>query len=347
MPSDTTDVIVVGAGPVGIETAVALKRGGVDFLHFDAGQVGATMMWWAPQTRWFSSNERIAVAGVPLFTPDQQKATREQYLAYLRTVVRHYDLKVNSFERVTDIDRAADGFLVTTERRGRRRNYRASRVILSVGGTDRPRQLDVPGADRPHVHAYFVEPHTYFGQKLLVVGGRNSAAEAALRCFHAGAEVAISYRRDALPEDDLKYWLRPEITGLVKKGRIRAYLSTDVAEVKADAVTLRRNGGERAGESFDVPADFVLPMIGFEQDRATFERAGVELVGEQRAPYYDERTMETNVPGLYVAGTAIAGTQGRYRVFLENCHVHSERIVAAITGGAVPAEPEAVGMPES
>ena len=347
MPTDTTDVIVVGAGPVGIETAVALKREGIDYLHFDAGQVGATMMWWAPQTRWFSSNERIAVAGVPLFTPDQQKATREQYLAYLRTVVRHYGLSIHCFERVTDIDRAADGFLVATERRGKRRTFRANRVILSVGGTDRPRQLDVPGADRGHVHDFFVEPHTYFGQKLLVVGGRNSAAEAALRSFHAGADVAISYRGDALPEDDLKYWLRPEITGLVKKGRIAAHYSTDVVEIGPDRVTLRRNAGPREGETFDVAADFVLPMIGYEQDRSIFEAAGVKLVGPDHAPAYDERTMETNVPGLYVAGTAIGGTQGKYHVYLENCHVHGERIVAAITGAAVPAEPEAVGMPES
>src|SRR5829696_3386602 len=205
--SDVTasaDVAVIGAGPIGIELAVALKRGGVDYVHFDAKQIGYTISWFAPQTKFFSSNERIAIAGVPLDTPDQNKATREQYLSYLRSIVRQFDLDVRTYEPVTAIDRAAGEFVLTTAPRGGgRRTYRVNKLVLATGGTDHPRRLNVPGEDLPHVSAYFQDPHEYFGKELLVIGGKNSAVEAALRCHHAGARVSMSYRRDQLPEKSI------------------------------------------------------------------------------------------------------------------------------------------------
>ena len=323
---------VVGAGPVGLELAAALKRADIDYVQIEAGQVGHTMAWWAAGTRWFSSNERIAIAGVPLNTADQHKATREEYLAYLRTVVEMYGLKVNCYERAVDLDRDADGFTLTTDRRGERRTYRAQNVVLAVGDTDFPTPIDVPGADLPHVHRYFKDPHIYFRQDLLIVGGRNSAVEAALRCHHAGARVALSYRREFLPEKHIKYWMMPEIRGLIQNGRIEGLFQTNVVKITPTHVTL-----DRGGERFDVPADFVLMLIGYEQDRTLFERAGIELTGPTRRPEHDEGTMMTNVPGLYVAGTAVAGTQSsEYQLFLENCHVHVDRIIASLRGDSVP-----------
>ncbi len=339
-------VAIVGAGPVGLELAAALKRRGIDFVHFDAGQVGHTMSWWAPGTRWFSSNDRIAIAGVPLNTADQHKATREEYLAYLRTVVQMFGLTVNAFEKVVDINPNGDGFTLSTDHRGISKTYRAENVVLAVGDTDYPREVEIPGADLPHVHRYFNDPHTYFDQDLLIVGGRNSAVEAALRCHHAGARVAISYRREFFPEKHIKYWLMPEIGGLIKGGRIDGFFQTTVAEITPTHVTL-----DRGGERFDVPADFVLMLIGYEMDRTLFGRAGIRMVGPEGRPEHDEATMQTNVPGLYVAGTAVAGTQSsKYHLFLENCHVHVDRIVAALTGGAAPEAVENVvvaNQPES
>src|SRR4051812_2713476 len=199
-----TDVVIVGAGPIGLEMAVALKRAGVDYVHLEAKQVAYTISWFAPQTRFFSSNERIAIAGVPLQTPDGTKATREQYLTYLRTVVEQFDLRVNTYEPVIGIARGADGmFTLTTRPSVGERSYLARRVVLVTGGTDHPRKLGVPGEDLPHVDHYFRDPHLYFRRRVMIVGGKNSAVEAALRCYNAGAEVAICYRREKLPEKSI------------------------------------------------------------------------------------------------------------------------------------------------
>src|SRR4051812_529690 len=163
MESLATDVAIIGAGPIGIELAVALKRAGVDYQHFDAKQIGHTVSWFAPQTRFFSSNERIAIAGVPLQTADQSKATREEYLSYLRGVVEQFDLRVNTYEPVIAIEGdARRGFTVTTQPAGGPRAYRCRTLILCTGGTDRPRTLGIPGEDLPHVSHYFDDPHKYF-----------------------------------------------------------------------------------------------------------------------------------------------------------------------------------------
>ncbi|MDA8746398.1 NAD(P)-binding domain-containing protein, partial [Rubripirellula amarantea] len=196
---DNLDVCIVGAGPIGIELAVALKQQGISCQIIEAGPIGQTMSWWAPETRWFSSNERIAIAGVPLVTPDQSKATREQYLAYLRSVVMQFDVQVRSFETVVAIERqAANAFVVSSQPQNGDviHQTQCQHVVLAIGGTDFPRRLAIPGETLPHVDGYLREPHRYFGRKVLVVGGRNSAAEAALRLHHAGADVAISYRGD-------------------------------------------------------------------------------------------------------------------------------------------------------
>jgi thioredoxin reductase (NADPH) len=358
---ESTDVAVIGAGPIGLELAVALKRAGFDYLHFDAKQIGYTVSWFAPQTRFFSSNERIAIAGVPLQTPDGGKCTREQYLTYLRTVVQQFDLRVRTYEPVTAIDPVpgAGGFLLTTKPAGGEKRYRANRVVLVTGGTDRPRRLNVPGEDLPHVSHYFDDPHKYFRKRVLIVGGKNSAVEAALRCHNAGAYVSISYRRPKLPAKSIKYWLLPEINGLMESGRIIPHLGTVPVEITPTRVRLERWTDPDAAPdpAFDFlnpeprtlnpQADFVLALIGYEADMTLARLAGIELAGECQTPTFDPRTMETNVPGLFVAGTAVAGTQDKYRVFIENCHVHVDRIVAALTGAPTPPTPQPLTSPES
>jgi thioredoxin reductase (NADPH) len=219
-----------------------------------------------------------------------------------------------------------------------------NKLLLATGGTDRPRRLNVPGQDLPHVSHYFQDPHTYFRRKLLIVGGKNSAVEAALRCYYAGAEVAMSYRREQLPQKSIKYWLLPEITNLFEAGKIRNHFPTQPVAITPTHVTLKRTPD---GATFDVPADFVLALIGYEQDNTLFKLAGIKLIGDCGAPAYDDRTMETNVPGLYVAGTAVGGTQDKYTVFIENCHVHVERIIAALTGASPPPAPAPLARPES
>lgn len=364
-----TEVAIVGAGPVGIELAAALGKRGIPYLVFDAGQVGQTMYWWPPQTRWFSSAERMAIAGVPLQTTDQNKVTREDYLRYLRTVVLQFGIRVNSYEKVVGIqaarrqDDTAAGFLITTRGQRGERAYHARRVVLATGGTALPAKLGVPGEDLPHVSHYLQDPHKYFQKKVLVVGGRNSAIEAALRICHVGAEVSISYRRGEFDQRSIKYWLYPEFKSLVNAGRIRAYMGSEVKRIEPAGVQLAPAQGARGpqekqigpaggdgpgpGEPVMVEADFVLLMVGYVADMSLAVAAGVELKGPAQTPVYNPRTMETNVPGIFIAGTAVAGTQQQYRVFLENCHIHTDRIVAAMTGQAPPEEQGGVEIPES
>ena len=338
----TTDVAIIGAGPIGIELAVALQRAGIEYEHFDAKQIGYTISWFAPQTKFFSSNERIAIAGVPLMTADQSKATREEYLTYLRSVVTQFDLKIHTYEPLTGIERDDNGFTLTTQPRGSTRKTHAKRLILATGGTDHPRRLNIPGEDLPHVSHYFQDPHTYFSKRLLIVGGKNSAVEAALRCHNAGAKVAMSYRRELFPEKSIKYWLLPEINGLIQSKKIEGHFLTQPTQITPTQVTLCRSN-----ETFDIAADFVLLLIGYRQDNTLFKLAGVEVRGDCGAPVYNEATMETNVQNVYVAGTAVGGTQDKYRVFIENCHVHVDRILAALTGHTPPPAPQEYARPES
>lgn len=339
----STDIAIIGAGPIGLELAVELKQRGLAYIHFDARQIGYTISWFPPQTQFFSSNERIAIAGVPLGTPTQAKATREQYLTYLRNVVEQFDLKINTYEPIVGIDRDGDGFILTSKpQSGISKSYRCRRLVLCTGGTDRPRRLNIPGEDLSHVSHYFGDPHEYFRKNLLIVGGRNSAVEAALRCHNAGAKVSISYRQEMLPEKNIKYWILPEIKGLIKADRMKGYFRTTPVRITPSHVTLARGSDE-----FNVAADFVLLLVGYEQDNTLLKIAGIELSGSCGAPVYDGATMQTNIPGLYVAGTAVGGTQEKYTVFIENCHVHVDRIVRSLTGQAPPPTPSMPEQPES
>jgi thioredoxin reductase (NADPH) len=335
-----TGTLIVGAGPIGLELGAALKLANSDFLHIDAAQVGHTISWWAPGTRFFSSPERLALAGIPLVSTDQGKPTREEYLAYLRLVVQHFGLTVRTFERVESIQAHGDGFRViarsTLDLDGAPVEYSARHVVLAIGDMHRPRLLNIPGEDLAHVHHYFGDPHEYFRRRVLIIGGRNSAVEAAIRLHRIGAEVTVSYRGDRFDPQRIKYWLLPEIEWLIGKGKIGWRPRTIPVQITPRAVQLRSvDGAEGAGDEV-IDAEAVLAMTGYVQDPSLFVRCGIELVGEARAPRHNPATMETNIPNLFVAGTASAGTQSRFRAFIETSHEHVDRIMRRITGKPAP-----------
>ena len=212
----TVQVVIVGAGPIGIETAIELQRRGIDSINIDRGPLGAQIFDFPPLSRWFSGPERISIGGVPLETVAQEKATREDYLAYLRSVVRQFDLAVRTFESVEEVVPVDDGFVVRTRTAGGLpRLIQTKSVVLAVGGTAKTRRLDVPGEDRSIVADTLGEPHRYFGRRVLVVGGKNSAADSAIRLWRAGAAVTISYRGDDL-HPRIKYWIRPELASCIR-----------------------------------------------------------------------------------------------------------------------------------
>lgn len=309
---------IIGAGPIGLELAVAFKRAGIDYLQFDAGNVGATMQWYPLEMIFHSNAERLAIAGVPIQVPDQQKIKREEFLAYLRAVVLQFDLQIRTYERVESIERGEKFTLHTN-----RGTYAASEIVLAIGAMHAPKLLGIPGEDLPHVAHYFRDPHTYFNQRLLIVGGRNSAIEAAVRCQRAGAHVTLSYRRDDFDPKSVKFWLLPEVRSMIRDERVRFLPRTWPVEIRHGTVVM--NTGE------ELAADFVLALTGYRQDTTLFEMLGVDLQGGDHKPRLDEATMETNVPGVFVAGTAIAGSpRERVRIIVEDCHVHVPRIVSAI-----------------
>jgi len=339
------ELAIIGAGPIGIELAVVLKDLGVDIIHFDAKQIGYTISWWPRNTYFFSTTERIEIAGIPAPTTDQQRLTGEQYLAYLRSIVEQFNLDINTYEPVTEIKQIKPGFKLRTKMLFGERTYFADKVVIAFGDMHAPRLLDIPGEHLPHVSHYFHDPHEYFRKRLLVVGGRNSAVESALRCWRAGAEVAISYRRAAFQDKIVKQSLLPDLMAQIEVGNIQFYPNTYPIKITPEAVTLEEiipgKIDKSIAESPTIthPADFVLLNTGFVQEPYLFLSAGVNLIGAGKVPDYNPDTMETNVPGLFVAGTAAAGTQKRYRIFIENSHEHVAKIAHAITGR----EPERLG----
>ncbi|MCB0336077.1 MAG: NAD(P)-binding domain-containing protein [Bdellovibrionales bacterium] len=340
------DIAIIGAGPIGIELAVEIKRLGLSYLHLEAGQIGSTISWYAPGTRFFSSPERIAIAGVPLLTNREEKATREEYLRYLRSVVDQYQLEIARYQRVVAIEQQGTAFNVTTQssRHGvggpeeanfvtdhqQTQNYQAKKVVLCIGDMHQPRLLGIPGEELPHVSHYLDDVHKYHGSKVLIVGGKNSAVEAAIRLYRLGTKVSLSYRGAELDGDRIKYWLYPELQHLIKKKSITFIPNSSPQEIKEKTVELGNQ---------TVEADFVLLLTGYRQDSSLFESTGISLNGESKTPSYSRKTMETNVPGIYVAGTAVAGTQmGGVKEFIETSHVHVARIIAHLKGEASPTD---------
>lgn len=350
-----TETAVIGAGPIGIELAIALQRLNHDTILFEATQVGDAFMRWPKETRFFSSSEHLALAGVPVQTISQLAPTGDDYLAYLRMLVEMFDLNLHNYEPLQSITKDDKGFLLRTQHRTGEQLYRCRHVVLATGGMAGPRLLNIPGENLPHVTHYFPGPHPYFRTRVLVVGGKNSAMEAALRCWRSGAaHVALSYRRPELNFERIKPHLSLDIGDRLRKGEIEFIPSTIPVEITPTHVVLAETADGMVGNGriLHHKTDFVILATGFRADMSLFRNAGVTLQGPAEVPLYDEATMETNVPGLYVAGTAAGGTQERFTHFISTTHHHVIKIVRHITGitpqhiGSVPTRNNAVTYEE-
>lgn len=319
METHKAKVAIIGAGPIGIEFAISLKLAGLSYFLFDKGQAAQAIFDFPVGTRFFSSTERIGIAGVPIQTLDQQKCSREEYLDYIRSVVSQFQLEIHSYETVVSITKTGNNYHLATSKE---KEYIVEILVFATGGTSIPRKLHVPGEHLPHVHWQLKDPHTYFQKKVLVVGGGNSAAEAALRCYHVKSEVTLSTRKSELTDKEIKYWILPELLGRIERNEMACLYDSEIVEIFPDKVRLKLNGYLK-----DIEADFVIKAIGFDADLSLLKSTGVELQGEQNAPVYNLATMETNVSNVYVLGTVIGGTQKRYRIFIENAHAHVGKIL--------------------
>lgn len=322
-------VAIIGAGPLGIELAISLKTANISYIQFDKAQIAQAIYNFPPQTHFFSSPEKISLSGARIQTLDQQKCTREVYLAYLRTLVFHYQLNVNTYEEVIQIiPLGAEGFKLTTLSAIGKQEYLVRTVVLATGSTSTPRKLNVIGEDLKHVSTRMGDAHQYFGKKVIIVGGKNSAAETALRCFHVGAQVTLIVRKKELDLESIKYWILPELMSRIQHGEIHCLYDSEIQEIKPNLVKVKK---KELHDLLDVSTDFVIKAIGFKADLHFCKELGIQLGHPpQEAPKYNEATMETNVPGVFLLGTIVGGNQNKYLVFIENTHDHVEKIVRTL-----------------
>lgn len=312
------DLIIVGAGPCGLSSAIAARRAGLDAVVLEKGGVVDTLYRFPRQMTFFSTPDLLAIGGVP-FIVAGEKPTRAEALNYFREVARAFDLPLRLYERVESVARDADGFTV----RSAAGSYRARHVVLATGYFDTPNLLGVPGEDLPKVSHYYTEGHPFFDRDVLVVGGQNSAVEAAMDLHRCGARVTLVHRRPELG-DKIKPWIRPLVDSHLRKGHIRALLNTRVEEIGPREVVVDHDGVRER-----LPNDFVFALTGYRPDHSLLRRLGVTIDEETGVPRHDPETMETEVPGLFLAGVIAAGYDAN-KIFIENGRFHGERIVARI-----------------
>lgn len=328
------DVLIVGAGPSGLATAIALKQLGVDYLVVEQGTIVETIRRFPINMVFFTTPELMEIGGIPLTSPFD-KPTRLEALRYYRSVVEAYQLQIALHEAVLTIEgdheAGEDIFLLETRTPlGVRRVRKSRAVVLAMGYYEHPNRLDVPGEDLPHVRHYYDEAHPYYRQRVVIVGAKNSACEAALELYRAAAHVTLVHRGEGV-SDSVKYWVRPDIENRLKEGVIASRFGTRVIEIRPTEVVVEDKDGARDA----IAADAVLLLTGYHADVGFLRRAGVELNEETCVPRHDAETFETNVPNLFIAGGQIAGRRTG-TVFIENGRFHGERIAKVLASRLRP-----------
>jgi thioredoxin reductase (NADPH) len=351
------DVLIVGAGPSGLATAIALQQLGIDYLVLEKGSLVDAIQRFPTNMVFFTTPELMEIGGMPLTTP-HDKPTRAEALQYYRKVTDAFRLNVSLHEEVIEVAREEDSstelslgdpralsepestraeglfVLETRSRLGVRRARHARVVVLAMGYYGRANMLNVPGEDLPHVSHYYGEAHTYYRQRVVIVGGKNSSCEAALELYRSGAQVTIVHRGASLG-DSVKYWVKPDIENRIREGSIAARFNARVVEIRPTEVVLETTGERslwkrgRIDERQAIPADAVLLLTGYHADPDFLRKAGVTVNAETLMPHHDQTTFETNVPNLFIAGGQLAGRRTG-TVFIENGRFHGERIAKVI-----------------
>jgi bacillithiol disulfide reductase len=326
------DVVVVGAGPVGLACAIEARREGLQARIIEKGALVNSIVGYPARMEFFSTPELIEIGGYP-FPIQGYKPTREEAVEYYRGVAAQEKLDIRLYERVLGVRGAAGDFTVTTDKD----EHRARHLVVSTGFFDLPNLLNVPGEGLAKVTHYYREPYAYVRQKVAVIGARNSAAKAALDCYRHGAEVTLIVRSAAL-SDKVKYWIRPDLENRIKEGSVRAYFNTTVEEIRPSSLLLTTAAGRA-----EIENQWVLAMTGYRPDYGFLESLKIDIGGDPaRTPVYDDTTFETSRPGMYLAGTVCGGLRtGRW--FIENGRFHAQQIMKHIAyGKADPPHFEAV-----
>lgn len=323
-PDSWSDVLVVGAGPTGLACAIEAHKAGFKSLIVDKGCLVNSIYHYPNNMVFFTTPELLEIGDVP-FTTALAKPTRIEALEYYRRVAEHYDLHVRQYEWVKTITGEDRDFRVTTtNRHDAIHDYRARKIVIATGYYDLANQIDVRGEDLEKVFHYYREPHPYYDTDVVVIGGKNSAAEAALDLWRHGARVTIVHRGSQM-HNHVKYWVRPDIENRIRAGEITAYFDSAVQEIGADFVAVRTPSGP-----IHLKNDFVFALTGYHPDYDFLRSLGIELSSEQMRPVCDPENLESNVPGIYVAGVIVAGSRTN-EIFIENGRFHGKLIAAHIS----------------
>ena len=321
----TYDLISTGAGPTGLACAIEAKRAGMRALVVDKGMLCNSLFHYPVNLVFFTTPELMEIGELPLVTA-AEKPTRVEALKYYRKAAEHDQLELRLYERVEAIEGSDGRFVVrTTDRAGNAHRYAGRKIVIATGYYDLPNRLGVPGEELAHVSHYYTEAHPYWNQDVVVIGGKNSAAEAALDLFRGGARVTLIHRGAELGAT-IKYWVRPDIENRIKAGEVRALFSTRVTRIETGRVWVASSDGERA-----LPAVRVFALTGYHPDFEFLRRQGIALDPQTNKPAMDPETLESNVPGIHLAGVVIGGN-ATGEIFIENGRFHGKKIIAALAG---------------
>lgn len=315
-------VIIIGAGPIGLATAIALKEKGIKTKIIERGCVVNSIYNYPKDMTFFSTSERLEIGGVP-FISHGPKPTRREALEYYRRTSEHHELDIHVYEEVQSVEGSDGDFTVTTDKG----SYEADKVVVATGFYDIAKKMNIPGEELDKVTHYYDEAHPYAWQDVLVIGGGNSAVDAALETFRTNAKVTLVVRKPHIKES-VKYWVKPDIENRIKNDEIRAYFNTEVKEIKPKEVVLETPNGE-----VTISNDFVLAMTGYKPNFSLMTKFGIKLTDDKKKmPVFDEDTLETNRKGVYVAGV-VCGGMDTSSLFIENTRVHADHIANHIEHG--------------
>lgn len=312
------DVVVVGGGPCGLSAAIEAQELGLSVVVIEKGNIVHSIYRYPTHQTFFSSSSKLSIGDIPFITATE-KPKRNDALVYYRTVAQLKNLQINSHELVEDIVKKDGQFHIQTDKN----DYRARFVVVATGYYDQPNKLDVEGEDLPNVFHYFKEAHPYFGKKVVVIGGKNSAVDAALELQRAGAKVTVVYRQDSY-SPSVKPWILPGFDSLIRNKEIDMLFNTNVEKITPDSVTVNQEGNV-----FELESDYVFAMIGYHPDHTFLKKIGIQVDDESGRPIYNEETMETNVEDLYIAGVIAAGNNAN-EIFIENGRFHGCQIAQSI-----------------
>jgi len=313
------DILIIGAGPIGLACGLAAQKAGLSFVIVEKGCLVNSLYNYPATMTFFSTSEKLEIGGVPFISVNKQP-NRNEALEYYRRVATSYELPINLFEEITGVTNDAYGSYTITSTK---QTYRAKRVILSTGFYDIAVNLDIPGEDLPKVKHYYKDPHYYAMQNIVVVGSSNSAIDVALETYRKGAHVTLVVRGSEI-SSRVKYWVRPDIINRIAEGSIKAYFNSNLAAVRQTEVDIDTPEG-----TVTIPNDFVMAMTGYKPNFDFLAKLGIILSEDKFVPKYNPDTMETNLPGLYLAGVVCGGLD-THLWFIENSRIHAEMIIGDI-----------------